>query len=73
MNLEFYTSLTFSGMGKDRIVKFYAQTGPRSACHKLSARWAWSRSRDIFILWQVILVSWKRCKTQTYLQWKIGN
>ena len=30
--LKFYTPLYFSGMAKDRVVKFCARVGPRSAC-----------------------------------------
>jgi len=40
-------------MAKDRIVKFCARIGPRFKClsrdYKLSPRWAWSSSRDVFI------------------------
>ena len=43
-------------MAKDRIVKFCARIGPQkclSLDDKLSFRWAWSRSRDVFIFWQI--------------------
>ena len=30
--LEFYTPLNLSGMAEDKIVKFCARIGPRSAC-----------------------------------------
>jgi len=43
-------------MAEDRIVKFCAwPVGPRSiSCDdKLSPRWAWSRSRDVLICWQI--------------------
>ena len=72
---EFYTPLNFSGMPKDRIVKFCAWVGPRSACRddEMSPRWACSRSRDALIFGKKVLISRKRWKIQIYLQWKTNR